>query len=104
MVGKMGKEKGGLIMNATSPLLLSLALQWIHKHTHSPEAVSESSAVLKLFSFFHIHDFTFHVLKFYWEKETNCLPNRLTYFLYDFYSLAELMDASLGSSDDVEKG
>ena len=42
MVGKMGKEKGGLIMNATPPLLLSLAFQWIHKHTHSPEAVSES--------------------------------------------------------------
>lgn len=58
-------------MNATSPLLLSVTFQWIHKHTHSPEAVSESPVLYSncLFSFFHIHDFTFHVLKFYWEKK-----------------------------------
>lgn len=74
-------------------------------NTHTAQRLSQSPVLYSnCLVFFHIHDFTFHVLKFYWEKETNCLPNRLTYFLYDFYSLAELMDASLGSSDDVEKG
>ncbi|XP_059935739.1 phosphatidylinositol 3,4,5-trisphosphate 3-phosphatase TPTE2-like [Mesoplodon densirostris] len=46
MVGKMGKEKGGLIMNATSPLLFSVTFQWIHKHTYSLEAVSESPVLV----------------------------------------------------------
>lgn len=89
MVCEMGKK--GLIINATPPFS---PLSSIFTNTHSPDVVSRSPVLhpeTVSSVFYHIHDFTLHVLKFCRKEETNCLPYCLTFiFVCFFHSLAEL--------------
>lgn len=78
--------------------LILPSFQWVQAHKHTdvhtqPEAVSEvavlhpafvSRLLLLLLFFIFPHEYTFHVLKFYQVKETECIPNVWLLFLVRF--------------------